>query len=712
MSTKRLNIDILARDKTGQAFKSVQRETKKTTQTLFSLKNVLFAVAGSVVVRQTLELANTFQNLQNRLKLVTDSASELASVQQELFEVSQRTRGGFAETVELYQKLALQSQSLGLQTSELSQITENVNKVIAIAGVNSVQASAGILQLSQAFASGRLQGDEFRSISENIPPLLNIFAKELGVTRGELKKLGSEGKITSEVIATALLKETENINEAFSQLSPTIGQASTTVGNSFLNLVGKFTQVTGASDLLAESLIVVSNELDKISNTIDIFSGVQLKDVDKAFEENENSIKDVIKTTSELDNVLKQIALVRNTDILGVNTLSGSYEELEQALLEYRKELEKVNDEQEDDSPVKSLDSFLSKNKETYKKISDSTSDFFKTEIEKLRENKEKELKVVANAQKDIQEQLQAFKNGELNITDETHKKLLQRENELGRLKQGIKAKYETQITQIEKDELEKRKEENLKIFNEIGEKFDEHFEKMNETMMKQRSIIEILQDKYSDFNKDFNANLEIANALTDAFVDLKKGIGDAVAQSIIFGKSFKESFGNVARQALAQLVSTLVQVGVQILANQIISRLGLKSAEKNTSESMKKIAADATPAATAVSLATAGSNAFGAIAGTLATFAVTKAITARQNGGPVFEGQPYVVGENGREMFVPSQDGTIVSNRDMNKGTVVNINITANDTTDFDKLLVKRRGLIVGLINNALNEKGQGALV
>jgi hypothetical protein len=123
MSTKRLNIDILARDKTGQAFKSVQRETKKTTQTLFSLKNVLFAVAGSVVVRQTLELANTFQNLQNRLKLVTDSASELASVQQELFEVSQRTRGGFAETVELYQKLALQSQSLGLQTSEAESVT-------------------------------------------------------------------------------------------------------------------------------------------------------------------------------------------------------------------------------------------------------------------------------------------------------------------------------------------------------------------------------------------------------------------------------------------------------------------------------------------------------------------------------------------------------------------------------------------------------------
>jgi len=182
MSTKRLNIDILARDKTGQAFKSVQQETKKTTQTLATLKTVLFAVVGSQAIRQILELGNTFQNLQNRLKLVTNSTSELISVQEELFKISQRTRGGFEETVTLYSKLALNSKSLGLQTSQLSEITENINKVIAIAGVNSIQASAGILQLSQAFASGRLQGDEFRSISENIPPFLDIFAKEKNVT--------------------------------------------------------------------------------------------------------------------------------------------------------------------------------------------------------------------------------------------------------------------------------------------------------------------------------------------------------------------------------------------------------------------------------------------------------------------------------------------------------------------------------------------------
>jgi len=258
-------IDIIARNQTTPALTGVKKNVNNVQKSVVNLKNILLTIAGSFVIREFGRLSNEFQSLQNRLKLVTSSTSELNKVQTELFEISRRTRGGFAETVELYQKLALQSQNLGLSQNNLAQITENVNKVIAIAGVNSIQASSGILQLSQAFASGRLQGDEFRSISENIPPLLDIFAKELKVTRGELKKLGSEGKITSDVIATALLKETENINNQFKELAPTLGQASTRIGNSFLNLVGKFNEVTGVADGLASALIKVSDAMDSLA---------------------------------------------------------------------------------------------------------------------------------------------------------------------------------------------------------------------------------------------------------------------------------------------------------------------------------------------------------------------------------------------------------------------------------------------------------------
>jgi tape measure domain-containing protein len=263
-----LKINIIGNDKSKQAFNSLEKNVTKSKSSLLNLKNVLLAVAGSVIIRQYGNLSNEFQQLQNRLKLVTKSSQELKIVQSELFDIAQRTRGGFSETVELYQKLALQSRNLGLESKELATITENVNKVIAIAGVGSVQASSGILQLSQAFASGRLQGDEFRSISENIPPLLDIFAKELGVTRGELKELGSQGKITSEIIATSLLKETENINKQYGKLSITIGQSTTVLKNSFITLVGVFNEATGAADFLATGITGLSRILDKLSESL------------------------------------------------------------------------------------------------------------------------------------------------------------------------------------------------------------------------------------------------------------------------------------------------------------------------------------------------------------------------------------------------------------------------------------------------------------
>src|SRR6056300_1772210 len=114
----KMQIDIIGKDKTQKAFNSLQNNVSKTQKSFFTLKNAIIAVASSVVIRQLLDLTNEYQNLQNRLKLVTNSTKELTAVQEELFQISRRTRGGFSETVELYQKLALQAQNLGLRNTE------------------------------------------------------------------------------------------------------------------------------------------------------------------------------------------------------------------------------------------------------------------------------------------------------------------------------------------------------------------------------------------------------------------------------------------------------------------------------------------------------------------------------------------------------------------------------------------------------------------
>ena len=84
---------------------------------------------------------------------------------------------------------------------------------------------------------------------------------------------------------------------------------------------------------------------------------------------------------------------------------------------------------------------------------------------------------------------------------------------------------------------------------------------------------------------------------------------------------------------------------------------------------------------------------------------------SGRAEGGPVSAEKAYRVGERGPEMFVPGQDGYIVPNE---SGRMINVNFTINavDTSNFQELLQNERGLIIGMINSAVNQKGRSSII
>jgi len=95
-----------------------------------------------------------------------------------------------------------------------------------------------------------------------------------------------------------------------------------------------------------------------------------------------------------------------------------------------------------------------------------------------------------------------------------------------------------------------------------------------------------------------------------------------------------------------------------------------------------------------------------------------TTTIGKRALGGSVNAGKSYMVGESGRELFIPNQSGQIVSNQDLKQiGTAqaaptVNFNISTVDAAGFDQLLASRKGLITSIINNAMNNQGKMGVV
>jgi len=192
------------------ALKGVQNQTKLVNSGVNRLKTAIAGVGITVLARQAIQTSANFEKLNVRLGLLTKASGTFAR-SQELAAQAQRAFGLSAtEALEGITDITARLQPLGVGVEDIKTTFFGFNTAAKLAGASAIESSNAFRQLAQALGSGRLQGDEFRSISEQIPTILKPVADELGTTVGELKKFSSEGKITSGVVIRALKKiETE-----------------------------------------------------------------------------------------------------------------------------------------------------------------------------------------------------------------------------------------------------------------------------------------------------------------------------------------------------------------------------------------------------------------------------------------------------------------------------------------------------------------------
>lgn len=214
------------------------RAASGTTSVLRQLRGVLASVGAALVVRRIIQADDAYTRLQGRLRLVTETEQERIEVERQLYELAQRTRTAYEPTIELYTRVAQSSERLGLSQQQLLEITRLTNQAIAISGASAVEAQAGLIQFSQALASGELRGDELRSVLEQLPRLARAIGDglvQIGVAAeggiGEIRRLAADGLLTAETVVSALLTQSERIDEEYSRLPRTVGQAWTQLAN-------------------------------------------------------------------------------------------------------------------------------------------------------------------------------------------------------------------------------------------------------------------------------------------------------------------------------------------------------------------------------------------------------------------------------------------------------------------------------------------------
>lgn len=236
--------------------------TADRTRTL--IRRAFQFAGGALLLRQVVQLTDAFNNLQNRFRVVTNGMGELQAATQAVFEVSQRTRSSFTSTGELFTRVSIAARELGISQRETLEFTESLNQAIIVSGASAQEANAGLIQLSQGLASGRLRGDELRSVLEQLPVVSDIIAQELGVTRGELRELGAEGAITSDIIIRAFANSREELAERFGKTIPTIGQAFTQLQNQVVLTLGRLSEFSGATNALVVVIQGLADNLDTV----------------------------------------------------------------------------------------------------------------------------------------------------------------------------------------------------------------------------------------------------------------------------------------------------------------------------------------------------------------------------------------------------------------------------------------------------------------
>ncbi len=252
-----------------RAFAGIDKQTAALERTMAGLRTAVgmvgaaFAAVGvSMGAGEVIRIADSWNNVNGRLRLVADSAAQLAEIQDRLFGVAQESRVAYEQTADLYARIARSTRDMNLGYEQTIGITETINKSLIISGASAESANAALIQLGQGFASGQLRGEELNSVLEQTPRLAQAIADGMGVSVGKLRELGKEGQLSAEAVTKALVSQADAIAKEFDRMPKTVGQAMTVMNNSIGKMIFGVDQAGGATAALAGWIIELAGAMD------------------------------------------------------------------------------------------------------------------------------------------------------------------------------------------------------------------------------------------------------------------------------------------------------------------------------------------------------------------------------------------------------------------------------------------------------------------
>lgn len=243
-----------ARSAIGQDLKNVFGQVSKGLQFAGVVTGIgLAATAVKDVAVAASNTADQMAQIRSRINLINDGSQSTSEIMDKIYSAAQRSRGGYLDMADSVAKLNMLAKDAFSSNDEAIMFVEQLNKQFKISGASVEEASSAMYQLTQAMASGKLQGDEFRSIMENAPMLAQSIATQMGLSVGQLKEMSSQGLITADIIKNALFSSAEETNAKFAEIPMTFAEVGQAIQNdaitAFQPVLEELSNLSSSADL-------------------------------------------------------------------------------------------------------------------------------------------------------------------------------------------------------------------------------------------------------------------------------------------------------------------------------------------------------------------------------------------------------------------------------------------------------------------------------
>ncbi len=228
------------------------------------MRRAFQGIAAYISVREVKGFFDEWTRGNNLLKSTEAFLGRSLRSQSDLADLALKTRSDLESTVSLYAKIARATKGRIKDEKQIARVVETVQKALSVGGASSSERASTVVQLGQALASGSLSGDELKSLRETSPVLMQAIADRFKTTISDLKRLGAEGKLTSQGVIEGILAGSAEVDRQFANTVTTMEQGIQAIRTAFSKYLNEAQEGFSVSEKIAWALGQVAENIDTV----------------------------------------------------------------------------------------------------------------------------------------------------------------------------------------------------------------------------------------------------------------------------------------------------------------------------------------------------------------------------------------------------------------------------------------------------------------